>query len=223
MSRPNIHTLKRLHDYEITPSPPPPSPRLARSSAFRIGRICSPTDLWEKMWTDAHRLKVIKVGADWCAPCKKVSPCFAKLASSLNNVDCFTVDVTDKTDVDGVWSVFKAVGGVKLPYFALYKDHQRVEGVQTSNIDVVKGLVQKHLAADKTEAPFVEPLLKDDIDRFVLFPLKNKPLWDMYKKHESTFWTAEELDLEQDRRDFDQKLRQRTLLHQARARILCGI
>lgn len=206
MSRPNIHTLKRLHDYEITPSPPPPSPRLARSSAFRIGRICSPTDLWEKMWTDAHRLKVIKVGADWCAPCKKVSPCFAKLASSLNNVDCFTVDVTDKTDVDGVWSVFKAVGGVKLPYFALYKDHQRVEGVQTSNIDVVKGLVQKHLAADKTEASFVEPLLKDDIDRFVLFPLKNKPLWDMYKKHESTFWTAEELDLEQDRRDFDQKL-----------------
>jgi ribonucleotide reductase beta subunit family protein with ferritin-like domain len=158
------------------------------------------------MWTDAHRLKVIKVGADWCAPCKKVSPCFAKLASSLNNVDCFTVDVTDKTDVDGVWSVFKAVGGVKLPYFALYKDHQRVEGVQTSDIDVVKGLVQKHLAADKTEAPFVEPLLKDDIDRFVLFPLKNKPLWDMYKKHESTFWTAEELDLEQDRRDFDQKL-----------------
>ena len=137
-----------------------------------------------------------------CPRARKCPPCFAKLASSLDNVDCFTVDVTDKTDVDGVWSVFKAVGGVKLPYFALYKDHQRVEGVQTSDIDVVKGLVQKHLAADKTEAPFVEPLLKDDIDRFVLFPLKNKPLWDMYKKHESTFWTAEELDLEADKKDF---------------------
>ena len=28
----------------------------------------------------------------------------------------------------------------------------------------------------------------------------------MYKKHESTFWTAEELDLEADKKDFKEKL-----------------
>jgi ribonucleoside-diphosphate reductase beta chain len=39
-------------------------------------------------------------------------------------------------------------------------------------------------------------------NRFVLFPIKYKELWDFYKKAESCFWTAEELDLESDKRDW---------------------
>lgn len=42
-------------------------------------------------------------------------------------------------------------------------------------------------------------------DRFVLFPIKHKSLWDFYKKAEASFWTAEELDFESDKKDF-QKL-----------------
>jgi ribonucleotide reductase beta subunit family protein with ferritin-like domain len=40
-------------------------------------------------------------------------------------------------------------------------------------------------------------------DRFVLFPIEHKDIWDMYKKAEASFWTAEELDLESDKRDWD--------------------
>jgi ribonucleotide reductase beta subunit family protein with ferritin-like domain len=96
------------------------------------------------------------------------------------------------------------MGGKKLPYFAFYKDHQRVDSVQTSNIEVVVNKIKKHTNIEHDT--LAEPLLEEDIDRFVLFPINNKPIWDMYKKHESTFWTAEELDLEKDRRDFEQKL-----------------
>lgn len=47
-----------------------------------------------------------------------------------------------------------------------------------------------------------EPLLVENKQRFVLFPIKHKEIWDMYKKHEASFWTAEEIDLQQDSKDW---------------------
>jgi ribonucleoside-diphosphate reductase beta chain len=45
-------------------------------------------------------------------------------------------------------------------------------------------------------------LLKVNDDRFVLFPIKHKDLWDFYKKAEACFWTLEELDFESDKKDY---------------------
>jgi len=208
--RPNIHNLPELHNFEICS--PKKVPELRRQNAVIIRQIHSPTELWEYMWTEANKLKIVKVGAKWCAPCMKVAPEYNVMAAwGPPGVDYFEVDVTDKTlkeKEDGPWTVFKAMGGTKLPYFALYKDHQRIDSVQTSNIEIVKELIKKHAAPDARDATAadVEPLLREDIDRFVLFPIKNKAIWDMYKKHESTFWTAEELDLEADKKDFREKL-----------------
>lgn len=47
-----------------------------------------------------------------------------------------------------------------------------------------------------------EPLLTEQRNRFVLFPLQNHSIWEMYKKHVASFWTAEEIDLSDDRRDW---------------------
>ena len=44
----------------------------------------------------------------------------------------------------------------------------------------------------------VEPILVENKNRFVLFPLQNQEIWKMYKKHVASFWTAEEIDLSQD-------------------------
>jgi ribonucleoside-diphosphate reductase beta chain len=43
-----------------------------------------------------------------------------------------------------------------------------------------------------------EPLLKENKNRFVLFPIKHDDIWAMYKQEEASFWTAEEIDLSQD-------------------------
>lgn len=51
-----------------------------------------------------------------------------------------------------------------------------------------------------------EPLLQDNPGRFVLFPIKWPDIWAMYKKHMACFWTAEELDLEADMRDWANEL-----------------
>lgn len=48
-----------------------------------------------------------------------------------------------------------------------------------------------------------EPLLTDNDDRFVIFPLKHHDLWAMYKKHMAVFWTPEEIDLSKDMRDWE--------------------
>jgi ribonucleoside-diphosphate reductase subunit M2 len=50
---------------------------------------------------------------------------------------------------------------------------------------------------------FVEPLLKDDDNRYVMFPIKDKDIWQMYKKQEDLFWRAEEIDLSKDMKHWE--------------------
>lgn len=48
-----------------------------------------------------------------------------------------------------------------------------------------------------------EPILKENNNRFVLFPIQHADIWDFYKKAEASFWTAEEIDLSQDMKDWE--------------------
>ena len=43
-----------------------------------------------------------------------------------------------------------------------------------------------------------EPILKDNPNRFVVFPIKHQDIWEYYKRAEASFWTAEEIDLSDD-------------------------
>lgn len=43
-----------------------------------------------------------------------------------------------------------------------------------------------------------EVLLRENKDRFVILPINYPRIWEMYKKHEASFWTAEEIDLSDD-------------------------
>jgi ribonucleoside-diphosphate reductase beta chain len=48
-----------------------------------------------------------------------------------------------------------------------------------------------------------ELLLKENKERFVLLPIKYPAVWEMYKKHEASFWTSEEIDLSSDQKDWE--------------------
>ncbi len=52
------------------------------------------------------------------------------------------------------------------------------------------------------ELKLSEPLLMDDPNRFVIFPIKQNDIWQVYKQAEASFWTAEELDLAADLSDW---------------------
>lgn len=51
-----------------------------------------------------------------------------------------------------------------------------------------------------------EPILQENHDRFVLFPIKHQDIWNMYKKAEASFWIAEEIDLSSDLHDWHNRL-----------------
>jgi ribonucleoside-diphosphate reductase beta chain len=48
-----------------------------------------------------------------------------------------------------------------------------------------------------------EPLLDPSEDRFVIFPIRHPDVWEMYKKHMAVIWTAEEVDLSKDMKDWE--------------------
>ncbi len=48
-----------------------------------------------------------------------------------------------------------------------------------------------------------EILLKENKDRFVILPINYPDIWEHYKKHEASFWTAEEIDLSSDLKDWE--------------------
>lgn len=53
--------------------------------------------------------------------------------------------------------------------------------------------------------PKPEPLLQEQPNRFVVFPInkEHEETWQFYKKAEASFWTAEEIDLSQDLKDWE--------------------
>jgi len=48
-----------------------------------------------------------------------------------------------------------------------------------------------------------EPILEENKSRFVLFPIEHHDIWKFYKQAEASFWTAEEIDLGQDLKDWE--------------------
>ncbi len=62
------------------------------------------------------------------------------------------------------------------------------------------------LTGVSAEVKSLEPILEENPNRFVLFPIQHQDIWQEYKKSEASFWTAEEIDLAQDLVDWDEKL-----------------
>jgi ribonucleoside-diphosphate reductase subunit M2 len=59
------------------------------------------------------------------------------------------------------------------------------------------------ISAEFRELEKEDPLLKENPRRWVLFPIQYPAVFEMYKKHEASFWTAEEIDLAQDLKDWE--------------------
>lgn len=62
--------------------------------------------------------------------------------------------------------------------------------------------VRKVQLKDNDFNPELEPLLKENPRRFVIFPIQWPDIWQMYKKAEASFWTVEEVDLTRDIADW---------------------
>ena len=87
---------------------------------------------------------------------------------------------------------------------------------QNQNIEILnqKAAPEKYVKSDQlieeeqmkmSKDYMVEPILEDNPNRFVIFPIKYNDIWRMYKQQMACFWTSEEIDVAQDVKDW-QKL-----------------
>ena len=67
--------------------------------------------------------------------------------------------------------------------------------IPTKTVTAIEEALETNLVID-------EPILEDNPDRFVLFPIEHNDIWQLYKKQQSLFWRAEEVDLAQDKSDW---------------------
>merc|ERR1711920_89048 len=70
-------------------------------------------------------------------------------------------------------------------------------------IQVISRAPVSHVSEHYRELEKSDPLLVENPRRFVMFPIHYPQIWEMGKKHEASFWTAEEIDLSQDSKDWD--------------------
>ncbi|PNW74597.1 hypothetical protein CHLRE_12g491050v5 [Chlamydomonas reinhardtii] len=66
-----------------------------------------------------------------------------------------------------------------------------------------KGSNLRELFTSPRKRMLEEPLLDENPDRFCMFPIKYPQIWEMYKKAEASFWTAEEVDLGDDMKHWE--------------------
>ncbi|KAL9624655.1 MAG: hypothetical protein Q9204_007853 [Flavoplaca sp. TL-2023a] len=78
--------------------------------------------------------------------------------------------------------------------------------LKTPHLDVVKSDLKPAVAPGIKPEEAHEPLLQENPQRFVLFPIKYHEIWQMYKKAEASFWTAEEIDLSKDLHDWNNRI-----------------
>ncbi|GMT34582.1 hypothetical protein PFISCL1PPCAC_28793, partial [Pristionchus fissidentatus] len=86
---------------------------------------------------------------------------------------------------------------------------ENVENKQMGDAAATRIVEKKEVVAPQAEEHNVdagEPLLEEQPNRFVLFPIQHNDIWDFYKKAVAAFWTTEEIDLSKDQTDWDDKM-----------------
>ena len=72
-----------------------------------------------------------------------------------------------------------------------------MDGMETSDLDKVGGIDVSSVA---------EPLLAENKDRFVLFPIQHNDIWEFYRNAVANFWVPEEVNFSDDIVDWQDKL-----------------
>ena len=82
---------------------------------------------------------VVKFYADWCGTCKLMKPKYKRLSEEedYSDVDFYEVNAEHNPEAR------KAAGVSNLPFFAIYKDGQLVEGVSAGKEQAIRDLINK--------------------------------------------------------------------------------
>uniref|UniRef100_A0A0M3IPS3 Ribonucleoside-diphosphate reductase n=1 Tax=Ascaris lumbricoides TaxID=6252 RepID=A0A0M3IPS3_ASCLU len=86
---------------------------------------------------------------------------------------------------------------IDTPVSDIAVDKENINKVRPFYDQCFRGLEAPEVT-DKGDEEVVEPLLANNPNRFVIFPIKYHDIWDFYKRAVASFWTVEEVDLSKD-------------------------
>ena len=93
----------------------------------------------------SEKLKVIKFGAKWCGPCKKIDPYFNELSNEYKNVIFTHVDVDEDQDVAEDYEISA------LPTFVFEKGDEEVSRFEGSDKEGLKAVLDEFLKEVEVE------------------------------------------------------------------------
>ena len=82
---------------------------------------------------------VVKYYADWCGNCRLFSPKYKRISDNEQYKDMVFLDVNAETSPEAR----KMAGVTNLPFFAVFRNGQLVEGIAASKEEAVLGLIEK--------------------------------------------------------------------------------
>ena len=85
-----------------------------------------------KLFLKNHSVVIVKIGATWCGPCKKIQPYIEQYYSELNNVSLVVVDADQGSDICSYLKI------KSLPTLLNYVDGSPHDILTSSNINEVK-------------------------------------------------------------------------------------
>ena len=88
------------------------------------------------------------------------------------------------------------------PASQLLDTHYKAYGGTDSQVVPNQSVAHPSQSQYLTQQPMAEPLLEDNLNRFVILPIQYKYIWRMYKDQMACFWTVDEIDLSQDTKDW---------------------
>ena len=171
-----------------------PSPVTTRLRKISPKQIKTQSELNELVQSHSDTVVVFQFTAEWCSKCKVISDIIEK--SFMDGAFVWVqADVTKFEDSNGELVVCKPL---TFEVYGTYNRRSRISGFDVS-FDALHDLIKKATRPIDLD----EPLLQPDPSRFVTFPIKYPQVWDMYKKAQASFWTAEEIDLAGDLNDWE--------------------
>jgi len=118
------------------------------------------------------------------------------LNSSVKNV---TQGMKNATMDENSFEVFNTKhNALKTGRRVLGEVQQNKMPATTESTKSTKAKVEKTKSDNNKALEETEPLLRENPNRFVIFPIQYYDIWQMYKKAEASFWTVEEVDLSKD-------------------------
>lgn len=107
-----------------------------------VEKVHSKAELETKLTEAGDKLVMIDFFAQWCGPCKRISPLLDELAKDYKNEL-----VILKVDVEEVDELVKQYSVDIMPTFVFKRNGKHLDTLVGSNEDKLKALIKKHIPA----------------------------------------------------------------------------